>query len=350
MADKKILYTNVDQQIKNLKVQNLIIENEDAAKEALLQFGYSNLIKSYREPYTIYSEDSKIFRSGVTFSQICSLYLLDKNLRNAVMAAMLDLEEVIKEATADVVASSFGVHQDNYLKYRNFQNKRKRKYRFTLPGILDKMKETLDSEKNPIHHYRTEHGIVPPWILFKSVYFSTIINYIDQFKHAELLSLVAHLYDLDKLDIPEEAIIPIMLDTLFTCYNYRNIAAHGGRIYNYVCDREFHSSEYIKHSGHGFSLLLYLLSLLKYKLPYQRLSHALTQEINRHCKLFPSDVTYLSKTLNVNIEITETVYISGKSKKYHTDSHCSGMQHAKKIDLSEAEARGYQPCKRCCSD
>ena len=98
MNEKNIQYTTIEQQIENLRSQNLIINHEDFAKESLILFGYSNLIKSYREPYTIFSEDKKFFRSGVSFEQICSLYILDKNLRNAVMASMLNLEEHIKEA------------------------------------------------------------------------------------------------------------------------------------------------------------------------------------------------------------------------------------------------------------
>ena len=101
------------------------------------------------------------------------------------MAAMIDLEEHIKEVSANVIAHSFGTQPDEYLDFRNYSNKRKRKYRFTLKGILDTLKATLDTDKDPIHHYKTEHGIVPPWILFKSVYFSTMVNYIDQFKIAQ---------------------------------------------------------------------------------------------------------------------------------------------------------------------
>lgn len=348
MKEKTILYTNVDQQIQSLKAQHLIIENEELAKSNLSLFGYSNLIKSYREPYTIISDGKKIFRSGVSFEQICSLYILDKNLRNAVMAAMLDFEEHIKEAAADVVAVSFGVHQDEYLQYRNYQNKRKRQYRFTLPGILDKMKETLDTDKNPIHHYKTEHGIVPPWILFKSVYFSTIVNFIDLFKANEQKAMISHLYDTDKIDMPEDKLPILMMDTLFSCHHYRNRAAHGGRIYNYICDMDFRSSEYIKYSVHGFSQILILLSFLKYKRPYEYLSHSLQREINRHCSDFPSDVTYLGQTLNINIEMTQFVYVSNMSKKFHCDKHCSGIHDAKTIELSEAQKRGYEPCKRCC--
>ena len=78
---------------------------------------------------------------------------------------MLDLEEHIKEAAADVVAKSFGTHPDKYLNYRNYANKRKSKPRFSLSGILKTMNDTLLTDKNPIHHYQEEHGVVPPWIL-----------------------------------------------------------------------------------------------------------------------------------------------------------------------------------------
>lgn len=184
----KVHYTTPEIQIKKLKSQNLIIENEDLAKDALSLFGYSNLIKSYREPYMIISENQKMYRTGVSFDQLCSLYRLDKALRNAVMASMLDLEEHIKEAAADVVAHSFGTHPDEYLDFRNYSNKRKRKYRFTLAGILETMRNTLDTDKNPIHHYQTEHKVVPPWILFKSIYFSTMVNFIDQFKISQKMN------------------------------------------------------------------------------------------------------------------------------------------------------------------
>ena len=76
MNEKNIQYTTIEQQIENLRSQNLIINHEDFAKESLILFGYSNLIKSYREPYTIFSEDKKFFRSGVSFEQIKTYVML----------------------------------------------------------------------------------------------------------------------------------------------------------------------------------------------------------------------------------------------------------------------------------
>lgn len=143
MDKDTIFYATVDEQIEKLKKQGLIINSLDFARSELALYGYSNLIKSYRDPYTIMSEGSKRYRSGVTFEQIQSLYILDKNLRNAVMASMLDLEEYVKEAAADVIAYKYGTNQDNYLQYRNYVNKKKRKQRFTLPAILDTLKKNF---------------------------------------------------------------------------------------------------------------------------------------------------------------------------------------------------------------
>lgn len=122
-----IPFSSIDDQIKKLLSQNLIIDDIGYAKYTLELFGYSNLIKSYREPYVIKTDSSIQYRSGVTFGQIHSLYMLDKNLRNSVMSSMQDLEEHIKEAAASIISEAFGTREENYLSYRNYKNKRKRK-------------------------------------------------------------------------------------------------------------------------------------------------------------------------------------------------------------------------------
>lgn len=346
-----IIYTTPKDQIAKLVAQNLTIVSEDFAEIVIRQSGYSNLIKSYREPYVFTSNGKKIFRSGVTFEQVCSLYMLDKNLRNAVMAAMQDLEEHIKEATADVIASSFGTHQDEYLKFRNYRNKKKRQKRFSLPSILDTMARTLDTDKNPIAHYRNEHGIVPPWILFKSLYFSTIVNFIDLLKISEQNKLVHRLYDLDALGIGEEKGRMLMTDSLYTALAYRNVAAHGGRIYNFAPSAVFRVNDVFENEParrfSGFSQLLYSLSLFEYAAPFERLQTILNEELTRHCNIYPEDVTYLGRILDIDITKNTFVYASPSGRVYHSDPHCSGIKNVQKIDIEDAHAAGLTPCKRC---
>lgn len=346
-----IEFSTVEEQIEKLKSQHLLIEDEDQAYDALSLFGYSNLIKSYRDPYVITTDSGKIYRSGVTFNQLCSLYMLDKNLRNGVMAAMQDLEEHIKELSATVIASSFGTHQDDYLQYRNYRNKRKRINRFTLSGILRTLNETLDTDKDPIHHYKEEHGIVPPWILFKSIYFSTIVNFIDQFKIAEQNKLVEKLYDTEAITLDNSQLRMLMMDTLYICLGYRNTAAHGGRIYNYNCQNALRVNEIfgssVDHNISGFSQLLFVLSSLNYQSPFVGLQDILNEEVNRHCSQYPQDVTYLGQILNLDIIPRTIVYVSDSSDKFHLNPHCSGIKNTMPLELEEAESSHYIHCKRC---
>lgn len=347
MSDIK--YTTVDEQVEKLINQNLIINDIDYAKYNLKRFGYSNLIKSYREPYIIRTGDKITYRSGVTFEQILSLYMLDKNMRNAVMAAMQDLEEHIKETAAGVIAKSFGTEQSQYLAYRNYVNKRKSKYRFTLQGILDTLNNTLHTDKNPIGHYQSKYEAVPPWILFKSIYFSTMINFIDLFKVNEQTELVSILYN--DTSLSTNALRKLMMDTLYTCLEYRNIAAHGGRIYCHHCSHNVRAEQIFgslrQNDIKGFSQLLFLLNLFEYQEPYKQLKLSLETELSRHCNRFSDDTTYLGQILNVNIVPTQMSYISPHSNKYHSIPHCSGLNFSKPIDLNEAKRAGYQPCKKC---
>lgn len=344
---KQINYSTPEKQIQKLKSQGLRITDEKNAKLVLELFGYTNLIKNYRRPYIITSPNSVSYRSGVTFEQICSLYLLDKNLRNAVIAAMLDLEEHIKEAFADVLAYSYGTDNSVYLDCRNFQNKKVHQQKFSLQNLLDSIKETLSTNKDPIAHYMNEYGYVPPWVLLKVQYMGTIVNLIDKLKQPQQELLFKKLYPHMSNNITKDH-LQMMRDTLFICYEYRNIAAHGGRIYNHVCSAHFRQVPGINISSSGFSQLIQLLSLMDYKSPVRRLEAVLNEEVNRHCQQYPADVTYLSHILNINISIHQIVWISGKSRKFHVNPHCSGILNPRQIDLQEAQNKGYLPCKRCC--
>lgn len=295
-------HSDVMHQLEKLKAQKLNISDEQADKiaEILDQHGYSNVVKSYRDPYIIRTTSGIEYRDGVDFDQIYSLYLFDKNLRIAVMAAMLDLEEYIKEAAANVLARSFGPNSADYLKYTNYQNKRKRKPQFALKTLLDKMNEALVSDKEPILHYRKGNGNVPPWILFKGVYFSTIINFIDQFKSQQTKDLISIVYT-DTHPVADEHMRRFMMDSLYICSEYRNTAAHGGMIYNMQPQKIFGEYGDTTFSFTGFSILLYVLSQFKYNVPYETLRSALSREISRHCGNYPADSTYLAQILNVNI-------------------------------------------------
>lgn len=348
----EIQYSDVYSQILKLREQGLVINDEEKAVEYLKYYGYSNLVKSYRDPYVVNTDDGKKkYRSGVTFEQVASLHELDKNIRNAVMAAMQDLEEYTKEQSANVIASAYGTNQEEYLKYRNYQNKRKTLQRFRLASIIDKLREQVTSSKDPIYHYYTKYQIVPPWILFKSLYFSTIINFIDLFKVSEQTELMKSFLLYDEYCISEDAARKLMMDILFVAMEYRNNAAHGGRMYDFAPKNKIRAGEIWGEAYSDlhprFTEFIELLKILKYQNPYLYLKEVLESEVNKHCEKFPQDVTYLGQLLNIDIIPCNIVYVSNKSRKIHQTPNCSGVKNPIVMEYDEALNNGCIECKRC---
>lgn len=344
-------YTDVNYQIQKLRGQNLIIEDEPEAIRLLSQCGYSNLIKSYRDPYIITTGSGISYRNDVTFQQVASLYAFDKNLRRAVISSMLDLEEHVKAAAAEIVGKYIGTDSAVYLDKRHYRNKRVRNSHFDLAHVLKNLKGVLSSDKDPIHHCMVTHGSVPPWILFNGVYFSTIVNLIVQFPIPLQDQLALELFDPAYVGASGQGLRFLMNDSLFLALEYRNLAAHGGRVYNYSAKANLRFNDIwpgtTATAPIGFSKLLLVLSRFKYSDPYNVLVSVLNEEVNRHCQSYPLDTTFLGQTLNINIMSRQIVYVTNKSKKYHTLPFCSGIRNPIKMSLEDAKAHGYSPCKRC---
>lgn len=346
-----INYSPPQAQVQKLIDQNMLINDPEYAEQVLSTYGYSNLIKSYREPYVYTNnEGRKVYRDNISFEQVQSLFLFDKSLRNSVMASMQDLEEHVKEIAADVIASDFGTDPSSYLDMHNYRDKKKSDPKFSLQYILNSLKNKLLVQKDPILHYANTYGSVPPWILFKSIYFSTIITFISKFKPAQQAEVAERLYDYKAHNLTIDQCRMLMMDTLYICLDYRNTAAHGGRIYLLHPKSTLRKKEIFGDTnigGSGYGQLLFLLGLLKYKQPYEQLAHTLNKELTRHCIHYPDDSTYLAQALSINIAHSRYVFVSESTKRYHINPHCSGMINSVKTDFDDAVSSGCEPCKKC---
>lgn len=157
--NKEILYSTPEEQIQKLKLKNLIFEDEDFAKAKLAEYGYYNIINSYKAPYMTIVNGKKEYISGTSFEQIYSLFTLDHNLRNSIMSAMLDFEEHLRAATAEVIARNWGTDHNEYLKWEHYRDRSTVKERFSLRGILGTLRQNIMSGKDPIKYYRENYDI-----------------------------------------------------------------------------------------------------------------------------------------------------------------------------------------------
>lgn len=345
--ERIIKYITVDEQIEKLLSRGLEIHDLNFAREKLTQYGYYNIINSYKKPYLIIEDNCKCFKKGTSFNQLFSLFIFDHNLRNAILSAMLALEEHTKALAAEVLSSSFGTNEKDYLQWKNFRDRRVKYKRFGLESILKDLRDTLSSEKDPIKYYRNNYGFVPPWILFKGVYFSTIVNFVRLFKEAQKNQLIKLFYNCSDELLQNSDIKTLLFNTLSLCLEYRNLAAHGGRVYNYIPNATVKLqnpyellplAEDIRAliETQGLPLLLNTLSLLAYREPFEIIDRTLREELNRHLALYEKDVDILGQTLNLTLYKDEPncMIIDGKEYPFFSRMQ-SGLPGIKLINASD---------------
>ncbi len=343
---KNLRYTTSKEQINHLKHKGLLFDDELIAMRNLDRYGYYNIINSYRGPYQTIINGKKEYLSDTTFEQIFSIFILDHNLRNSIMSSMLELEECLRAATAEVIAKNFGTDHNSYLNFKNYRDRFSSNPKFNLRNVLGTLHANIHSGKNPIRYYREKYGIVPPWILLKGTYFSTLINLIKFLKRGQKQELMYLLLSNLNSESVDPDITSMFQTTLFICLDYRNAAAHGGRIYNFQSDYS-NKLKITDNITTYFPALQNVETQTGIHQPFRIVSKALDSEINRHLKIYPQDINLLSQSISMQINRQSYVYINEKTKIFHIKRTCSGISNAHMLPMSDDITTNYIPCKRC---
>lgn len=314
MCASKKEFKTFEEQIEKLKSNGMIFGSEETTIKCLKRFGYYNIIHGYRDPYIKSIASGKQYCDGVTFEQVFSLYNLDRKIRNIIMEAMLEFEDILRSATAHVIAESFSADESMYLQKTNYKLGSKRGDKYQLDDIFSKFNHIRNDKNQPFTHYRENHKNIPPWILLKGASFGNIANFIKLQKSEQKNKIVALLYDFPK-ELVETFpdIKQLCMDTIFVCLQYRNIAAHGGRIYNFIPSATFRytpilherasvsKAEYRQGRGvNDIPTLIVALSLLDHALISVKMKFQIESAIDEHCNNYPNDREYLMKFIDTS--------------------------------------------------
>ncbi|KRN36141.1 Abi family protein [Lactiplantibacillus plantarum] len=223
MSDKP--FRTYEQQIELLKERNLIIQNDDLAKEILQDRSYYGLINGFKSPYTYRDKNGKeFFNNGVSLDDLVAEYQIESDLKNILLRYSLLAEIRLKEATSNVLAQDFGVDPINYLDRRHFTNRTGKRN-----SILGQINSTLKKTDNmPTKYYREHHDVVPPWILLSNLMLGPFRLLYISLKEPESDKIVKHtLYLHDSPSEMEKAFVSNGLGILLA---FRNNLAHGSRL------------------------------------------------------------------------------------------------------------------------
>lgn len=272
----------LDKQIEKLKEKDLLFENESYAKHILIKNSYYNLINGYKDAFLsseLKKKNIEKFEDGTTFNDIYKLYEFDSDLRQLILNITLSFEEDLASSMAYVISEEYGDDHNNFLNYKklrtgdSFYDKKRKKRTNERKDFLERIDNILNNpNEHPLKHYKENYINIPAWILVKSMTFGNLKMWYKLSESAVKNKIISIFLvkDIDKITDRNKEIFMKSLDIL---NQFRNKAAHGGRLYNYKGKiilpyiKEYHldifgieESEY--NTGKGKSdFLAFLISL-----------------------------------------------------------------------------------------
>ena len=223
---KNKIFKNLDEQINILKEKNLIIPNEEQAKEILLKENYF-FISGYRHLLMKNYKD-KNFIKGATFDELYAIFNFDRHIRNICFKNILIIENNIKSIISYQLSKKYGFQEKNYLNANNYtQDELKSRQ---VRDVLNKMRKQLafnGKKHTATMHYITNYGYIPMWILVKVLSFGLMSEFYCILK-TEDKEEISNLYNMnhEQMEI-----------YLYLLANFRNLCAHEDILYDHRTQR-----------------------------------------------------------------------------------------------------------------
>lgn len=220
------IFKNLDEQIEILEQKGLVINDKEKAKDILFRENYF-FVTGYRALFMENFKD-RHFIKGTTFEEMYAMFRFDRNLRNIMFKYVLIVENNIKSIISYQLSKKYGFKEKEYLNPKNYtQDSLKSRQ---VKDVLNKTKRQIRNNiqhHSATHHYVTNYGYIPLWVLVKVLSFgivSELYNILkpdDQFK-------IATEYDINVEELS------IYLNILA---NFRNICAHEDILYDHRTQR-----------------------------------------------------------------------------------------------------------------
>lgn len=215
-------FLSFQDQIKNLRSKNLVINDEDYARDMLRKIGYFALIGGYKTPFK--NLTTGLYKDGTTFESIVELYEFDENLRELFLKYILRLERNIRSLLSYYFTEKHGESQKEYLNPSNYVPFARRQ------GDVAKLIAMLDTLANKnsdypyINYQRTNYGNVPLWVLVNGLSFGALSKFYTLSK-PDIRTKVSSCFS----NIKEKQ----LTQYLRVITRFRNVCAHNERLYSF---------------------------------------------------------------------------------------------------------------------
>ena len=215
--------TTIDEQLDLLKTRGLAIQNEDKAREILLDIGYYRLgfyLFPFEKSYPQLRNRTHEYIDGATFEDAVKLYYFDFDLRLLLTRYLTRIEIAFRTALIYNLSNKYSPNSVWFISpsvvsrsyARDFENK----------------VYTADFKRNPIiqrHHQKNPNDrFAPSWKTLEFMTFGAVMKLYEQLKERDDKILIAQ-----KLGIRQVVTFESYMHTI---REVRNACAHGHLLYD----------------------------------------------------------------------------------------------------------------------
>lgn len=220
-------FLNYEGQLEKLKnTYNLKSYNYETDIMFLKTISYYDLVNGYKD---CFMKNNK-FIENVILTDIFLFNNTDKRFQNVLFLYSVYVENIFKTKMAHLIGQTRGVEYSQYLDIN--------KYHSPSPSRNKKLEETIKnmtfahnhSQDNPTKYYRHNHNHIPPWILFKNIKFTTIIDLFTFLKKDEKLAIISEYSYFSTNKLSDDKKIELFKNMITIVRKFRNKIAHNYKV------------------------------------------------------------------------------------------------------------------------
>lgn len=238
-------FLTIEEQFDLLKSRRLIIDEN--AKIILARENYYSLINGYKDIFLdrdmMRKKPDDVYKDGVSFMNIYSLFLFDRDLRNITFKYIVIVESWLKTAIVHIFCkrhsdteayrdvNNFTTWED-MLVPRSFRGDKRSNFEYNMSKLQCRFNDKLNNNrinKEYVQHYLRRHGSVPLWVLVNDLTFGNISNFFQLMKRGDQDRVCDFL---NNNGFSNFRVNPRTLLRIFDVLVYfRNLCAHDERLY-----------------------------------------------------------------------------------------------------------------------
>ena len=276
-----IKFFSFNEQVSLIIEKGIEIKDKDYAKEMLQQIGYFPVIGGYKHLFKIPTTNK--YKAGTTIEEIICLYKFDTDLRELFFKYLLEIERYMRSLMSYYFTQYYGVSQKQYLDIKNY-NDTKRNHATILKLIATLKRAITTTDYTYINYYRKTYRNIPLWVLINILTFGNISKMFQVLPQSLKSQVSKNFRQLNQRQMDQ---------FLSVLTKYRNVCAHGERLFTYkttdsIADTPLHKKLSLPYSGNqyikGKQDLFAVVIAFKYLLPendFIEFKRKLTKEINR---------------------------------------------------------------------